>query len=143
MMLCSCMCIVFYVFVFFFFKQNTAYDMRISDWSSDVCSSDLLRARTRTNEDRNQAGEYPGDRHRLWADAEQCAFADRFGALFSRWIAPAITNRMPTADKPHHAESGTDPAARPAPNHGGARLGVPAQVAAQEPDPTTKRQPHP
>src|SRR3546814_9617214 len=28
-------------FVFFFFKQNTAYEMRISDWSSDVCSSDL------------------------------------------------------------------------------------------------------
>src|SRR3546814_16377025 len=26
---------------FFFFKQNTAYEMRISDWSSDVCSSDL------------------------------------------------------------------------------------------------------
>src|SRR3546814_4377312 len=31
--MCSC---------FFFFKQKTAYDMRISDWSSDVCSSDLL-----------------------------------------------------------------------------------------------------
>src|SRR3546814_6019113 len=29
------------VYVFFFFKQKTAYDMRISDWSSDVCSSDL------------------------------------------------------------------------------------------------------
>src|SRR3546814_15736633 len=29
------------VFVFFFFKQKTAYEMRISDWSSDVCSSDL------------------------------------------------------------------------------------------------------
>src|SRR3546814_979205 len=28
---------------FFFFKQKTAYDMRISDWSSDVCSSDLPR----------------------------------------------------------------------------------------------------
>src|SRR3546814_9747834 len=28
---------------FFFFKQKTAYEMRISDWSSDVCSSDLLR----------------------------------------------------------------------------------------------------
>src|SRR3546814_7758601 len=28
-------------FFFFFFKQKTAYDMRISDWSSDVCSSDL------------------------------------------------------------------------------------------------------
>src|SRR3546814_17670437 len=29
---------------FFFFKQKTAYEMRISDWSSDVCSSDLLDA---------------------------------------------------------------------------------------------------
>src|SRR3546814_5079914 len=29
-------------FVLFFFKQKTAYEMRISDWSSDVCSSDLL-----------------------------------------------------------------------------------------------------
>src|SRR3546814_1608298 len=28
-------------FCFFFFKQKTAYEMRISDWSSDVCSSDL------------------------------------------------------------------------------------------------------
>src|SRR3546814_8751148 len=29
------------LFSFFFFKQKTAYEMRISDWSSDVCSSDL------------------------------------------------------------------------------------------------------
>src|SRR3546814_1596079 len=33
----------FYFLVFFFFKQKTAYEMRISDWSSDVCSSDLER----------------------------------------------------------------------------------------------------
>src|SRR3546814_4139840 len=33
---------LFDVFFFFFFKQKTAYEMRISDWSSDVCSSDLL-----------------------------------------------------------------------------------------------------
>src|SRR3546814_8835765 len=32
---------VLFVFFFFFFKQKTAYEMRISDWSSDVCSSDL------------------------------------------------------------------------------------------------------
>src|SRR3546814_2365595 len=32
------------LFFFFFFKQKTAYEMRISDWSSDVCSSDLLPA---------------------------------------------------------------------------------------------------
>src|SRR3546814_2617840 len=31
------------VMFFFFFKQKTAYEMRISDWSSDVCSSDLCR----------------------------------------------------------------------------------------------------
>src|SRR3546814_2937067 len=30
------------MFVVFFFKQKTAYELRISDWSSDVCSSDLL-----------------------------------------------------------------------------------------------------
>src|SRR3546814_6056872 len=30
------------LFLFFFFKQKTAYEMRISDWSSDVCSSDLI-----------------------------------------------------------------------------------------------------
>src|SRR3546814_6534215 len=37
-----CMIIVVSYFVFFF-KQKTAYEMRISDWSSDVCSSDLAR----------------------------------------------------------------------------------------------------
>src|SRR3546814_8064165 len=31
-----------YLFSIFFFKQKTAYEMRISDWSSDVCSSDLI-----------------------------------------------------------------------------------------------------
>src|SRR3546814_4444796 len=31
---------------FFFFKQKTAYEMRISDWSSDVCSSDLIDPRS-------------------------------------------------------------------------------------------------
>src|SRR3546814_6540076 len=30
------------MFVLFLFKQKTAYEMRISDWSSDVCSSDLI-----------------------------------------------------------------------------------------------------
>src|SRR3546814_5874618 len=39
------MLVIFHVFLFFFFfKQKTAYEMRISDWSSDVCSSDLLHA---------------------------------------------------------------------------------------------------
>src|SRR3546814_2027000 len=38
-MLVSASCGMF----FFFFKQKTAYEMRISDWSSDVCSSDLFQ----------------------------------------------------------------------------------------------------
>src|SRR3546814_8269141 len=37
------MCYICVVMHFFFFKQKTAYEMRISDWSSDVCSSDLAR----------------------------------------------------------------------------------------------------
>src|SRR3546814_6813615 len=35
-------CVCFVLCFFFFFKQKTAYEMRISDWSSDVCSSDLV-----------------------------------------------------------------------------------------------------
>src|SRR3546814_10843798 len=35
------MCMILCVCIIFFFKQKTAYEMRISDWSSDVCSSDL------------------------------------------------------------------------------------------------------
>src|SRR3546814_1859714 len=39
-----CCRLVLQYHVFFFFKQKTAYEMRISDWSSDVCSSDLSAA---------------------------------------------------------------------------------------------------
>src|SRR3546814_9627750 len=45
-----------YVFLFFF-KQTTAYEMRISDWSSDVCSSDLSMAGNR------RPGRARGQRH--------------------------------------------------------------------------------
>src|SRR3546814_8711108 len=45
-----------YFCCFFFFKQKTAYEMRISDWSSDVCSSDL-KAHRRVQY-HNREGEY-------------------------------------------------------------------------------------
>src|SRR3546814_6977312 len=53
--------------MFFFFKQKTAYEMRISDWSSDVCSSDLvglstqrtLRDALRDLENADEAFIYP------------------------------------------------------------------------------------
>src|SRR3546814_2142919 len=46
------MVFVFWMSVFLFFKQKTAYEMRISDWSSDVCSSDLSRYRLRATPSR-------------------------------------------------------------------------------------------
>src|SRR3546814_8780519 len=50
-------------FVVFFFKQKTAYEMRISDWSSDVCSSDLKGADRRTARLRPARGTAQRSRH--------------------------------------------------------------------------------
>src|SRR3546814_14503417 len=44
----------------FFFKQQTADELRISDWSSDVCSSDLLLATLRRIADKGRDGFYTG-----------------------------------------------------------------------------------
>src|SRR3546814_5509470 len=49
-----------YCCFFFFFKQKTAYEMRISDWSSDVCSSDLsMTTSTSPVDSAAQAGAPP------------------------------------------------------------------------------------
>src|SRR3546814_10091969 len=48
----------------FFFKQKTAYEVRISDWSSDVCSSDLIPRRTDSAaacDDVHHAGQWRSD----------------------------------------------------------------------------------
>src|SRR3546814_2053142 len=57
--------------VFFFFKQKTAYEMRISDWSSDVCSSDLVNRvvqefdlLTKLDQNRLNRSRLPGVRFR-------------------------------------------------------------------------------
>src|SRR3546814_5155209 len=44
------------VLSFFFFKQKTAYEMRFSDWSSDVCYSDLLRQQWRSGDSSRGSG---------------------------------------------------------------------------------------
>src|SRR3546814_6240880 len=52
-------CVLLFVYIiFFFFKQKTAYEMRISDWSSDVCSSDLIDARSVHGVDRREHGAH-------------------------------------------------------------------------------------
>src|SRR3546814_1689743 len=50
------------VYLFFFFKQKTAYEMRISDWSSDVCSSDLGCRWQRADRGMDTAARAPGGR---------------------------------------------------------------------------------
>src|SRR3546814_1530461 len=54
-----CCALITCVLWFFFFKQKTAYEMRISDWSSDVCSSDLRR-----QSGTRRAASRDGRRHR-------------------------------------------------------------------------------
>src|SRR3546814_9432100 len=63
-----------FVCFFFFFKQKTAYEMRISDWSSDVCSSDLDLQQPRTIADHPDRLVGNVDRQRLPVPFEQeCA----------------------------------------------------------------------
>src|SRR3546814_1784782 len=59
-------------FFFFFFKQKTAYEMRISDWSSDVCSSDLLTHDGTDAAIHTAAGGNPAN----WMGAAGAWFAD-------------------------------------------------------------------
>src|SRR3546814_10511040 len=60
------LCMVF-IYLFCFFKQKTAYEMRISDWSSDVCSSDLVGAFQRAGADRAEQAAIAGAQHRRTA----------------------------------------------------------------------------
>src|SRR3546814_11449940 len=55
-----------YFLLFFFFKQKTAYEMRISDWSSDVCSSDL-QAKRRFDVAEHQGRRAVGDERAVGA----------------------------------------------------------------------------
>src|SRR3546814_2660216 len=67
--------------MFFLFKQKTAYEMRISDWSSDVCSSDLDAAHVPHRATLSQAaGDRRGDLERR-ADPR----SRRAGAWLERW----------------------------------------------------------
>src|SRR3546814_3666380 len=67
-------CDVLLFSVFFFFKQKTAYEMRISDWSSDVCSSDLHHAAQLRRAERRGR-----DRHFELASGQAAAGPDDLG----------------------------------------------------------------
>src|SRR3546814_11325630 len=75
--------------MFFFFKQKTAYDMRISDWSSDVCSSDLrdagavARCHRPAQRDRRRTGRL-GPSPKMGTGADRQALA---AARLISWLA--------------------------------------------------------
>src|SRR3546814_13569962 len=109
----------------FFFKQKTAYEMRISDWSSDVCSSDLTAGRTARAAQRTALLARPADRRDLADGPGQPAL--RTGAAVGRGDPPAQT-----AAEPVRAAPGTQPPAvqagraqrrRPAQGREGRRVG--------------------
>src|SRR3546814_9397820 len=63
---------LFNVFIFFFFfKQKTAYEMRISDWSSDVCSSDLAPSRPHPSRRSRRSGEAGSQKAGSWRRAAE------------------------------------------------------------------------
>src|SRR3546814_8625193 len=79
---------MFYIFIlFFFFKQKTAYEMRISDWSSDVCSSDL-------GEDRLRPAHHGS--HRLDRDARDIVV----------WLEPGERGAAAHHAEPEHQRLG-------------------------------------
>src|SRR3546814_6348408 len=90
------------VVVFFFFKQKTAYEMRISDWSSDVCSSDLI-------------GSYnpvlpKGDEKRVVLDVERAKHWVAAGAQptdrVARFLDAAGVKERAARNNPKKAEPG-------------------------------------
>src|SRR3546814_6272446 len=80
-------CVIVYLFFlyayscFFFFKQKTAYEMLISDWSSDVCSSDLPGAHHRR--DAAALRRRPAGHHHADPSGFRFCAADRMAAVRS------------------------------------------------------------
>src|SRR3546814_334444 len=73
----------------FFFKLKTAYEMRISDWSSDVCSSDLGSLRCKNNDVRRRASRCAA----WWPGRPSCRRPDR---SCSRCLFPRPDDRAPS-----------------------------------------------
>src|SRR3546814_18372637 len=82
------------VVIFFFFKQKTAYEMRISDWSSDVCSSDLDELRRRRHHRLGDAGA---------AGIEQVAEGAQARAHAQELVLREIGHLLPRAHRAEHA----------------------------------------
>src|SRR3546814_5794918 len=88
---------------FFFFKQKTAYEMRISDWSSDVCSSDLVDPRDhlyiglahqRNGEVGRRSAEHVGEQDHTLAAVDPCGGGRYVGPARLHVVIRADTDRL-------------------------------------------------
>src|SRR3546814_5290470 len=77
-------------YLFFFFKQKTAYEMRISDWSSDVCSSDLSHSHPATSKISRDVGTW---------------LRRRLSRIFQRESAVSALRRQPSCAVGVHGNS--------------------------------------
>src|SRR3546814_21116927 len=110
------------MYLFFFFKQKTAYEMRISDWSSDVCSSDLRQCPHR-------GPVLPENRNVCLPESDYCAEAPAACRLWpSRYCMKSLPikthreiaglrrrRRRPHAAWPEHCPAATPILSRRAP----------------------------
>src|SRR3546814_1321660 len=82
-----------------FFKQNTAYEMRSSDWSSDVCSSDLidLENAVRTDVLRDAVNAHLRPHTVAIVEAEEVGpeFESRFSAIRRHYLYRIVNRRAP------------------------------------------------
>src|SRR3546814_4546148 len=84
------LCESMFWFFFFFFKQKTAYEMRISDWSSDVCSSDLHQRRQAGLVDKDRGLDRPETG--LAGDVEERSEERRVG---KEWVSTCRSRWSP------------------------------------------------
>src|SRR3546814_1210950 len=88
-MRCDALYVVVYCAIFFV-KQKTAYEMRISDWSSDVCSSDLQKTKPTQHSVRDLRSNGLGPRYVL-----RFQFAFRLTSVALSAAVPPILSRLP------------------------------------------------
>src|SRR3546814_5570255 len=97
-------CFGWHVLFFFFFKQKTAYEMRISDWSSDVCSSDLA---VQPREHPRPPDAPAVEQHLgIAVGAEACALGLKLGADLAKIVDLAVVgNGDPLVEALHRLRS--------------------------------------
>src|SRR3546814_4966677 len=90
------------LWVFFFFKQKTAYEMRISDWSSDVCSSDLLGGPARRTVNFAIFAGCAGPQDKAVAEAWDHRVADAQGRSEERRVGKECVSTCRSRWSPYH-----------------------------------------